>query len=84
LAYSDWQQSNVVDEAQKNEYQKACDLVLGEMLDLEQVYADQNPDFFTRGKVKSGVARRFVSDIPKWAKHYKTTCRSEDIEIGSL
>jgi hypothetical protein len=84
LAYSDWQQSNVVDEAQKNEYQKACDFVLREMLDLEQVHDDQNPDFFIRGGVKCGVARRFVSDIARWAKHYKTTYRSEDIEIGSL
>ncbi|KAF2022548.1 hypothetical protein EK21DRAFT_119643 [Setomelanomma holmii] len=73
MAYSDWQQSNVVDEAQKNEYQKACDLVLREMLDLEQVYEDQNPAFFIQGGVKSGVARRFVSDIARWARDHKTT-----------
>jgi hypothetical protein len=35
VAYSQWQQSNVVDEAQKMEYQKACDITLLEMLDLE-------------------------------------------------
>lgn len=73
MAYSDWQQSNVVDEAQKTEYQKACDLVLREMLDLEQVYEDQNPAFFIQGGVKSGVARRFVSDVARWARDYKTT-----------
>jgi hypothetical protein len=84
MAYSDWQQSNVVDQAQKNEYQKACDLVLREMLDLEQVYEDQNPAFFIQGGVKSGVARRFVSDIARWAKDYKTTQRSDDIRVGSL
>jgi hypothetical protein len=84
LAYSDWQQSNVVDEAQKTEYQKACDLVLLEMLDLEQVYEDQNPAFFIQDGVKSGVARRFVSDIARWATDYKTTYRSDDTEVRLL
>ncbi|KAF1961000.1 hypothetical protein CC80DRAFT_359890, partial [Byssothecium circinans] len=70
-AYSQWQQSNVVDEAQKIEYQKACDATLLEMLDLEQVYEDQDPDFFIQSGVKRGIARRFVSDIGRWAELYK-------------
>jgi hypothetical protein len=76
-AYSQWQQSNVVDEAQKMEYQKACDAALMEMLDLEQVYEDQDPDFFTQNGVKRGVARRFVSDIGRWAELYKSTYNGE-------
>lgn len=79
LAYCEWQQSNVVDEGQKKEYQKARDAMLEEMLDLEQVYKDQNPDFFIRAEVKSGVARRFVSDIPRWAEQYSTTYHGEDV-----
>lgn len=45
---------------------------------------DQNPAFFIPGGVKSGVARRFVSDIARWARDYKTTYRSDDIEVRSL
>jgi hypothetical protein len=50
-------------------YQKACDATLLEMLDLEQVYEDQDPDFFIQSGVKRGIARRFVSDIGRWAEH---------------
>lgn len=75
--YSLWQQSNVIDEAQKIEYQKACDAALLDMLDLEQVYEDQDPDFFIQNGVKRGVARRFVSDIGRWAELYKSTYNME-------
>jgi hypothetical protein len=71
IAYSEWQQSNVVDEALKEEFQKACDATLEDGLDLEQVYEDQDPGFFVGCGVKRGVARRFVSDIDGWAKRYK-------------
>ena len=64
-AYSEWQRSNVVDEAQKVEYQKACDATLQDMLDLEQVFADQDVDFYIQKGVKRGIARRFVSDIQR-------------------
>jgi hypothetical protein len=43
--YNEWQQSKVGDEALKMELQKACNVTLGG-LDLEQVYEDQDPDFF--------------------------------------
>ncbi|KAF2825431.1 hypothetical protein CC86DRAFT_294846, partial [Ophiobolus disseminans] len=65
-AYSQWQQSNVVDEAQKMEYQKACNNTLLEMLDLEQLHKDQDFDFLIQNGVKRGVARRLVSDIEIW------------------
>jgi hypothetical protein len=71
IAYSEWQQSNVVDDALKGEFQKACDATLEDGLDLEQVYEDQDPGFFVGCGVKRGVARRFVSDIDGWAKRYK-------------
>ncbi|OAG04885.1 uncharacterized protein CC84DRAFT_1187813 [Paraphaeosphaeria sporulosa] len=71
VAYSEWQRSNVVNEAQKVEYTKACDATLQEMLDLEQVYEDQDTDFYIQQGVKMGVARRFISDIPRWAELYR-------------
>ncbi|PSN58574.1 hypothetical protein BS50DRAFT_566671 [Corynespora cassiicola Philippines] len=71
IAYSEWQQSNVVDEALKTEFRKACDATLQDGLDLEQVHEDQDPSFFIQSGVKRGVARRFVDDIEGWAKRYK-------------
>lgn len=70
-AYSDWQQSQVVDQMLQLEYQKACDATLRDGLDLEQVYEDQDADFFIKSGVKRGVARRFVRDIGVWAELYK-------------
>lgn len=78
MAYTEWQRSNVVDEAQQAEYQKACDVTLLEMLDLEQVHEDQDPDFYVRNGVKRGVARRFVSDIERWAGLYRSTYTREE------
>lgn len=40
-------------------------------LDLEQVYKDQNPNFFIEKGIKIGVARRFVEDIGIWVKNVK-------------
>ncbi|KAI4940893.1 hypothetical protein J4E91_011150 [Alternaria rosae] len=76
-AYSRWQQSNVADKAQKIEYQKACDLTLLEMLDLEQLHEDQDYNFFIQNGVKRGVARRYVSDIGRWAELHTSTCNRE-------
>jgi hypothetical protein len=45
------QQSNIVDDALKEEFQKACDATLDDELDLEQVCEDQDPGFF----VQSGI-----------------------------
>jgi hypothetical protein len=52
------------------EYRKACDLTLGDGLDLEQVYRDQDAGFYIENGVKRGIARRFVSDIGAWVKQY--------------
>jgi hypothetical protein len=77
--YSEWQKLNVMDDALKTEFQKACEATLEDGLDLEQVYQDQDPNFYIKCGVKRGVARRFVSDITTWAKRYKTTSNT-DIE----
>ncbi|KFZ19154.1 hypothetical protein V502_03809 [Pseudogymnoascus sp. VKM F-4520 (FW-2644)] len=69
--YSNWQQSKVVDLAWKAEFQKACDVAMAHGLDLEQIYKDQDPSFFTTNGVMLGIARRFVSDIKYWVKQHK-------------
>jgi hypothetical protein len=53
--YSVWQQSNV-DKDWKKDIQTACDVALSDRLDLEMVYAAQEPNFFIRKGVKRGVA----------------------------
>ncbi|KAF2844062.1 hypothetical protein T440DRAFT_410910 [Plenodomus tracheiphilus IPT5] len=73
VAYTEWQQSNVVDQVLKDEFWKACDVTLGDGLDLEQVYENQDADFFVQSGVKRGVARRFIRDIDGWAKRYKVS-----------
>ncbi|KAK2794195.1 hypothetical protein FQN50_009940 [Emmonsiellopsis sp. PD_5] len=66
--YSKWQESNVVDETLKADFRNACDIAIENGLDLEQVYKDQDPEFFIKNGVKIGIARRFVDDISDWAK----------------
>jgi hypothetical protein len=65
IADSEWQQSNVVDEALKDEFRKPHVATLEDGLDFEQVYEDQNPGFFVQGGVKRGVARLFVSNVDR-------------------
>jgi hypothetical protein len=64
--YSDWQQSRVRREDQKDEIRKLCDIALDHGLDLQQLYDDQDPDFFTKQGIKVGIARRFIRDIGYW------------------
>jgi hypothetical protein len=72
--YTSWQQSQVSDPILKTEYIKAYEMAMEDGLDLEQIYKDQNPDFFTNKdkdknkdvSVRPGVARRFVRDIAYW------------------
>jgi len=69
--YSKWQQSKVDDEEWKGDIQKACEEALKERLDLELLHADQDPEYFIKKGIKSGVARRFVGDIDTWVKRQK-------------
>lgn len=80
--YSDWQQSKVRSEALKAEFHKAHDVALADGLDLEQIYGDQDPNFFIKKGVKPGVARRFVSDIEYWVKRYKCASKMQDSDQG--
>ncbi|CAG8271863.1 unnamed protein product [Penicillium salamii] len=66
--YSEWQQSQVSDERLKAELRTARDLALEDGLDLLQVHEDQDPEFFIKIGVKTGIARRFVGDIIYWVK----------------
>ena len=75
--YSEWQQSNVIDETLKAEFRRACEVTLQDGLDLEQVYGDQNVAFFIKSGIKPGIARRFISDIERWVKRYKVSCEGD-------
>lgn len=74
--YSEWQELNVGDEALKADFQKARDVALANGLDLEQIFNDQDPKFFTNSGVKVGIAWRFVSDINEWVHHYEDDMES--------
>lgn len=61
--YTHWQQLQVDDPILKAKFIKAYKIAMEDGLDFEQIYGDQNPDFFInkdKGKgagVKPGVAR---------------------------
>ncbi|OJD20431.1 hypothetical protein ACJ73_08236, partial [Blastomyces percursus] len=67
-AYTQWQELNVTDDVLKEDFRKARDVALANGLDLEQVYNDQDPEFFIKNGIKIGIARCFVSDITEWVK----------------
>jgi hypothetical protein len=75
--YCAWQQSQVKSPGLKAEYQKACDAIIEDGLDLEQIHKDPNPEFLIKNGVKRGIAHRVVEDIDYWVKRYKQT-ESED------
>ncbi|KAH8901578.1 hypothetical protein GQ53DRAFT_800935 [Thozetella sp. PMI_491] len=66
--YCEWQGSQVEHPNIKEEFRKIYLVMMEYCLDLEQVYEDQDSEFFIQNGVKIGVARRFVRDIGKWAK----------------
>jgi hypothetical protein len=70
--YSEWHQSRVFDTGLKADFQKARDVALENALDLDLIYEENDPDFFEKQGVKRGTAKRWVRDIPRWAKRYKT------------
>jgi hypothetical protein len=69
--YSEWQQSHVTDDGLKDAFRQACDVMLDDDLDLEQVYKDRDPEFFIGKGIKNGIARRFLEDIPSWVQNVK-------------
>ena len=71
-AYIDWQQSRMRKDNLKSEFRRAGALALADGLDLEQIYEEQDPDFFIRQGVKRGITHRFVHDIKVWVERYCT------------
>jgi hypothetical protein len=69
--YSEWHQSRVFDTNLKADFRKARDVALENALDLDLIHEENDPDFFEKQGVKRGTAKRFVRDIPRWAKRYK-------------
>jgi hypothetical protein len=53
----------VRDEDQKDKIRKLFDIALDHRLDLQQLYNDQDPDFFTKQGIKVGIARRSIRNI---------------------
>ncbi|KAJ5092277.1 hypothetical protein NUU61_007147 [Penicillium alfredii] len=77
--YSEWQVSNVTDDTLKAAFRQVCDVMLENGLDLEQVYKDQDPEFFIGKGIKMGIARRFVEDIRRWVENVKKAIPIYDI-----
>lgn len=69
--YGEWQVSNVTDDTLKAAFRQVCNVMLENGLDLEQVYKDQDPEFFIGKGIKMGIARRFVEDIRHWVESVK-------------
>ncbi len=70
--YCAWQQAQVENEEDKEHYKKALDIARKDGLDLEQIYEDRDPEFFTKRGVQWGISRHFVSvrDIENWTKRH--------------
>lgn len=62
---------NVGNDTLETAFRHVCDVMLEHSLDFDQVYKDQDPNFFIEKGIKIGVARRFVEDIRKWVKTVK-------------
>ncbi|KAJ5630925.1 uncharacterized protein N7484_011025 [Penicillium longicatenatum] len=69
--YSMWQMSNVTDGTLKASFRQVCDVMIENGLDLEQVYKDQDPNFFISKGIKIGIARQIVEDIRCWVDNVK-------------
>ena len=61
--YCAWQKSQVKKPALKVEYQKACDVIIEDGMDLELIRRDPNPDYLIKRGVKRGIAEHVVGDI---------------------
>lgn len=46
-------------------------MIFKDGLDLEQVYKDQDLEFFISKEIKQDITRCFVKDIKDWAKNVK-------------
>ncbi|KAJ5903873.1 hypothetical protein N7504_006256 [Penicillium tannophilum] len=69
--YTEWLVSTVDRDTLKASFRQTCEVMLENGLDLEQVYKDQDPNFFIERGIKIGIARRFVENFAKWVKKVK-------------
>ena len=74
--YTEWQQSNVVDEKLKGKFLRASEAVLEGFMALEEVYEDPIPGFIVQNGIKSGIARRFTGGTKACADQDKLACDS--------
>ncbi|EPS29874.1 hypothetical protein PDE_04824 [Penicillium oxalicum 114-2] len=77
--YTEWLVSTVERDTLKAAFRQTCEVMLENGLDLEQVYKDQDPNFFIERGIKIGIARRFVENIAKWVKEVKQGVRIHEI-----
>ncbi|KEF51031.1 uncharacterized protein A1O9_12915 [Exophiala aquamarina CBS 119918] len=69
--YVRYLQGTVRSQRHKAEYEKAGNIVLEDLLDLDQVFRDYKPDFFIARDVKKAPAEQFIRDIPAFVEHQK-------------
>lgn len=80
--YCRWLESRATEEAYRADIQKACQVTLENLMDLELLLAAQDPGFFTEKGIKLGTALRFIRDIPEWSALQGTLGGSE--VLGAL
>ena len=69
--YGEWHASNVSDEALLAAFRQVSSEMLADGPDIEQIYKDQDPEFFVGKGIKIGIARCFVDNIRDWAENMK-------------
>jgi len=79
--YVRYLQGTVRSKRHKAEYEKAGNIVLEDLIDLDQVYRDYKPEFFIAREVKEAPAKQFIRDIPAFIEHQKANA-SQVQEFG--
>jgi hypothetical protein len=69
--YCTRQQSRFTKPKVKEEYQKACNIIIEDCMTLELIYQDPDPKYLTDQGIKRGVAEHIVRDIDNWVQNHK-------------
>jgi len=69
--YCAWQKSKVTKPALKEEYQKACDIIIEDGMDLELIHRNPDSKYLIEKGVKRGPAEHIVGDIDEWFQEHK-------------
>lgn len=67
--YVEFLKSKVRSQKHREEFEKAGNIVLDDLLDLDQVYNEHKVEFFTSRRVKLAPAKQFIRDIPLFVQH---------------